>query len=234
MLSKTVRAVALASTLAAVGAVSPAITPASAFTADLPFTNLAVSGTLTPKKLNQPVTLPEGSAFNGELALELPAWSGPITGSVFVPPFNTTITILGVPTVVGVTFTQVGTTEGSLSRDPTEDCPGATEPNEICLTMSVPTKANVGITEVSTTAAGILGVSTTTQCETSEPLTLSLSTTLTIAELVDAGPHFSGTTTIPPIRCYGLSGVALGPVLTTLMSGPDNPYQLAIAPPSLG
>jgi hypothetical protein len=54
-----------------------------------------------------------------------------------------------------------------------------------------------------------------------------------LAELLTVGPHFTGTTTIPPIRCDGLTGLAVGPVLTTVMSGPDNPYALNLAAPKL-
>jgi hypothetical protein len=233
MLRRTFRVVALAGALAAVGAASLTTAAASAFVINLPFTNVAVSGTLTPKKLNQPVALPEGSNFNGQVALELPAWSGPITGNLVVPPFTATIPILGVPTTVGLTLTQVGTVEGAMIRDPNSDCPG--DINEVCLTMSVPTHAILGITKLGTSLGGPaleVGVTTATECETSEPLTVPLSATLTLPELLTVGAHFSGTITIPPIRCNGLSGVAFAAALTAVMSGPDNPYALAIAAPT--
>lgn len=234
MLRRTFRVVVLAGTLAAVGAASLTTAAASAFIINLPFSNVAVSGTLTPKKLNQPVALPEGSNFNGQVAVELPAWSGPITGNLVVPPFTATIPILGVPTTVGLTLTQVGTVEGALIRDPNSDC-GDIEPAEVCLTMNVPTHAILGITELGTSLggpAGEVGVGTTTECETSEPLTVPLNTTLTLPELLTVGAHFSGTMTIPPIRCNGLTGVAFATALTAVMSGPGNPYDLAIAAPT--
>src|ERR1700689_4779794 len=104
MFGRIIRTAALAGSLTAVVALSSAVTSASAFTVDEPFTNWTVSGTLTIKKLNQSATLPAGSTFNGEAALELPAFEGPVTGSVFVPPFNTTLKILGFPSTVGLTF----------------------------------------------------------------------------------------------------------------------------------
>ncbi|HEY4812220.1 MAG TPA: hypothetical protein VIH71_14295 [Solirubrobacteraceae bacterium] len=61
-------------------------------------------------------------------------------------------------------------------------------------------------------------------------MTFSLKTTLTLGELLDVGPHFTGTTTIPPITCEGPSGLVLGTLITGLMSGPENPYELYIAP----
>ena len=63
------RTVALAAALAAVGAISVTAT-ASAYSNTQLFTNAPVSGSLTPKKLNQAVVLPEGSAFNGKARIE--------------------------------------------------------------------------------------------------------------------------------------------------------------------
>ena len=97
----------------------------------------------------------------------------------------------------------------------------------LCLSVDVPTAANIGITAVG--AFGLTPVPT--HCETSAPVAFPLTTTLTIVELLEDGPHFAGTTTIPPIRCAGVEGVLLAPVLTELMSGPENPYALSIGPP---
>jgi hypothetical protein len=89
----------------------------------------------------------------------------------------------------------------------------------------VTSKAIIGITVV-----GLLGIDVPTECHTSEPVVFNLSTTLTLGELLDVGPHFSGTTTIPSIKCEGLSGLVLGALITELMSGSENPYALYIAP----
>jgi hypothetical protein len=226
------RIAALLATVTALGAVAVAAPPASAALIVTPrFTNWVVAGSLTAKKSQQTVTLPEGSTFNGsgELFLEqvgaVVLGHGTITGSVFVPPFNAVLTlpILGVPTPVttGITFTQVGQTEGTIT--PARGC--ASEANA-CVTLTAPTKANVGFTVV-----GILGIQVPTHCETSEPIELHLSQTLNLLEIVRNGNHFTGTTTIPPIKCPGLLGLALGPVLTTALSGPENPYAISITPP---
>jgi hypothetical protein len=206
---------------------SIAAAPASAYSITENFKNWVVAGSLTPKKLNQQVTLPEGSAFTGSARIE---WTdilfkdvkGTVTGTVSVPPFKTTINFLGVPTEVGVTFTQVGAPKGVITASTSCATRGA------CLTMTVPTDANLGID-----AAGLLGVDVPTHCETSEPVKFALSDTLTLAELLVKGPRFSGTTTIPPMTCkglLGLEGVVLGPLLSELMSGPENPYALSITP----
>jgi hypothetical protein len=219
--------------LAAVGAMSFATAPASAgIKIHQVFTNWVVSGSLTPKKLNEPVVLPKGSTFNGEANVEIPGFHGTITGTVFVPPWNATVKLLGlVPSTVGLTFKQIGNAEGTVVPDPEAavDCPNANpeEGGSLCVTVSVPTKANLGITVV-----GLLGINVPTQCETAEPITLPLSTHLTVRELFVSGPRFKGTATIPPIKCEGLSGIALGLLLTTLISGPENPYAIGIAPPA--
>ena len=144
-----------------------------------------------------------------------------------MPPFDATLNLLVIPTTVGVTFTQVGQTEGTIVSTEEVNCAGAkgVSGSRGCLTLSVPTKANLGITEV-----GLSGIQTPTHCETSEPVTLPLSTDVPLTELLNSGAHFTGTATIPPMKCGGLSGIAVGVALTALMSGPDNPYALNIVP----
>lgn len=237
MFRKAGRFTAVLAAVIALGAVAGAAT-ASAVIVHLnqSFNNWVVSGSLTPKKLGQPVQLPEGSTFNGSAEVELitgeggmgPHLSGAVTGHVFVPPFNASLSLLGlVPTTVGVTFTQVGQTEGSIESVAESNCAGAkgVSGSRGCVDLSVPTKANLGITEV-----GLLGIQTPTHCETAEPVTLPLSTDVPFTELLNSGAHFAGTATIPPMKCDGLSGIAVGVALTALMSGPENPYALNIAP----
>jgi hypothetical protein len=225
MTSRISRIALLAASLAAFVGMSVAAAPASAaFQPTIP--GWVVTGSLTPKKLNEPVTLPPGSTFNGTADLELAETiSGTMTGTVSVPPFNATLRILGVPTTVGVTFTQVSKALGTVNSTLPADCAGA--PEWGCLALSFPTKANVGIT-----ALGILGANVPTHCETSEPITLPLKENLTLLELLgEPGPHFAGVATIPSITCGGLDGLVLGPALTAAMSGPDNAYDISIAPP---
>jgi hypothetical protein len=225
MSRKTRRTAALVAALATVGLMFIATTAASAITIDYTFKNWALWGSLTPKKLNEPITLPAGSTFNGvgELVTTPTTLTGTVTGSIFVPPFNAALKVLGVPTSVGATFTQVGSTEGSLVEAPIADCAGSHFGGN-CVTLTVNSEAEVGIT-----ALGILGIDVPTHCEIVEPLKLSLKETLPLAELLDEGSHFTGSTYIPPVNC-GLTGLALSPVLTALMSGPENSYSLHIGP----
>jgi hypothetical protein len=223
----TRRLAVLSATVGVAAAMSVAAAPAWAgFSTS--FVNWAVSGSLTPKKLNEPVVLPKGSTFNGvaEIGTLTPTeLKGTVTGSLYVPPFKTTLKLAGlVPSEVGVTFTEVGKSEGTMSLGAPGACAGSPYSGE-CATMQVTSKAIIGITVV-----GLLGIDVPTECHTSEPVVFNLSTTLTLGELLNVGPHFSGTTTIPSIKCEGLSGLVLGALVTELMSGPENPYALYIAP----
>jgi hypothetical protein len=227
MWRKRWRIAAVAAPLALVGAMVATAAPAWAgFSTS--FGNWAVSGTLTPKKLNEPVTLPKGSTFNGVAditTLSPTELSGTVKGSLYVPPFKATLKLAGlIPSEVGVTFTEAGASEGALSFAPASACAGSPYAGQ-CATMTVTSKAIVGINVI-----GLLGIDVPTQCQTAEPVTFDLKTTLTLGELLDVGPRFTGTATIPPITCEGPSGLVLGALVTSLMSGPENAYALYIAP----
>jgi hypothetical protein len=219
--------------LVAVGAMFVATTPAFAkhrSTSETTFTNWTLTGSLTPKKLNQAVALPKGSVFNGHAEIEyfnyLEEVKGTITGTATVPPFNAQLNLLElIPSTVGITFTQVGPANGVIGEAPLSTCRSG---SATCVTLQIPTKVILGMTVV-----GILGINVPTHCETSEPITFNLATHLPLFALLVYGPHFAGTATIPPIVCDGVEGLVLAPLLTTLMSGPDNPYVLDITRPGV-
>jgi lysophospholipase L1-like esterase len=182
------------------------------------FTNWAVSGSVGLKKLDQSITIPAGSTFNGEAALNLASESGPLTGTFAVPPFEATLKILGIPAKVGLEVTQVGAIAGSIEKSKSV---------EGDVTLSAPTKANIGFNTID-----ILGLKIPTKCQTAEPLQLNLVDNLTLSELLTTGSHFTGTTTFPTVKCEGALGSLEGAVLSTLFSGPNNPYSVNISPPA--
>jgi IPT/TIG domain len=182
------------------------------------FTNWVLSGALALKKLDQPITLPAGATFNGSAMLNAQTLSGPLTGSVAVPPFNAIVKILGIPATIGLEFSESGSVEGSIEQSKT--VPGD-------LALSVPSKENVSFTTI-----GILGLQIATKCQTTEPLSLPLLAELSAGELLATGAHFTGTTTIPPVKCEGSLASLESAVLTALFSGRGNPYSLSIAPPA--
>jgi hypothetical protein len=213
-----------------------AAAPASGAGLGLTFENWKLSGSLTVKKLNEPVILPKGSTFNGFAevtnfgAKEI---EGKLTGKIFVPPFKASLKIAGlIPTTVGVTFTEVGEAEGTLSTasSSSPECANA-HFHGVCVLTSATTKAIIGLTVV-----GVLGIEVPTQCQTSEPVVFHLVNISTLPELIETGVSFKGTVTIPNITCEGLTGLVLGPAITLVMSGPENPYALKInkqAPPEV-
>jgi hypothetical protein len=200
--------------------------------------NFIVEGSLTDKKAGQTVTIPEGSTINLKDDIEIEEnaakkrFEGTIEGFLKVPPFTTVLTlpVLGTPTPVtmGVTITQSGPSVLKLHEAPESACLPTERFRAGCVTLKGSASTIVGFQVV-----GILGIRVPIHCETSKPVVLPLETTRTFVETILTGPSFKGTTTMPSIKCPGLQGIVLGLVLTTALSGPENPFTLAIHPPPL-
>jgi hypothetical protein len=176
--------------------------PASA-DAVIPFQNWQVGGTLGLAKLNQNVTLPAGSTFNGSADLT----TGQISGDVNVPEFTSTVRIFGIPTKVRLQLEEAQPLQGTFSLG----AGGA-------VTVNASTSAIIHIRQL---GLGFLSVPTT--CRTSAPVALPLNGSGSLSGLA-----FDGTTTIPPVTGCGL----LGPTLSLLLSGPGNAYHLTVSPPA--
>jgi hypothetical protein len=176
---------------------------ASAADVVLPFTNYKVGGSLTVKKLNQSITLPAGSTFNGSANLT----TQQLSGNVFIPEFTSTVKVLGVPTQVTTKLDEAQPAQGTIKLDSTG------------VHIRSMTSAILRIKKL---RLGLLGVPTT--CRTAEPIQLTLNYDGPLAFPL----AFDGTTTIPHLTGCGL----LGPTLGTLLSGPNNPYHVTLAPPS--
>jgi hypothetical protein len=185
------------------------------------YTNWVLSGSLTDQNANQTINLPGGSTFNGSGEVNLETGAGSVKGSLSVPAFTAPIKLFGsIPASLGMTVTDAVPIEGSLTKSAT------TSGDE---TLKASAKLDVGITSV-----GLLGLKISTECTTSEPIALGLVDTLPLEELLKTGWHFSGTATLPRLTCQGgFLGSILGPVLTALISGPQNPYTLTISAPSV-
>jgi hypothetical protein len=219
-MARKTRITAVVVALAAVVAMFVVTASASAFTFTTVFENWRVTGSLTDKKLNQTIVFPEGT-FNGEAEIELPALTGAVSGTTAIPTFETTIKLFGLPAAVQVSFVQVGSVNGSIAG--TAGC----EERPACVDLSVPTKVNLVLKNLK-----ILGLTIPETCETSEPGLLALNDVLTVTELASVGSHFTGTTKIATIKCNGFLGFLNGPILTSVMSGPENPYAINLAPPA--
>ena len=198
-----VRRAVLGIAVALLAACVVSVPAASAADIVIPFTNYKVSGSLTVKKLDQSITLPDGSTFNGSANLT----TNQLSGDVFIPEFTSTIRVLGVPTKVTTKLDQAQPVQGTIALDST----GV----HIRSTSSA-------ILRIKKLRLGLLSVPTT--CRTAEPVVLTLNYDGPLTFPIP----FNGTTTIPRLTGCGL----LGPTLGTLLTGPGNAYHLELAPPS--
>jgi hypothetical protein len=199
-----VRRAVLGTAVALLAAAVVSVPAASAADFVLPFTNYKVGGSLTVKKLNQSITLPEGSTFNGSANLT----TSQLSGNVFIPEFTSTIKVLGIPTQVTTKLDQAQPVQGTIKVDPN-------------FTIHIRSTTSA-ILRIKKLRLGLLGVPTT--CRTAEPIVLTLNYDGPLAYPI----AFDGATTIPHLTGCGL----LGPTLGTLLSGPGNAYHITLAPPS--
>jgi hypothetical protein len=175
-----------------------------------------LSGSITPKNLGQPITLPAGSTFSGSGELNDETGTGTEKGSISVPAFKSTVKLLGLPITLGVTLTQASPLQGAIVE--------STVGNE---TLKMPAKLNLGITSV-----GLLGLTLATSCSTTEALSVALGATAPTHELLKAGFSGAGTTTISTLRCSGgFLGAVVGELFGSLLSGSGASYSLAVKAP---
>ncbi len=210
-------------TVESLGVTSP-LTPADRFTYIPPIEHLTfkawpLSGTLTPKPLGQAITLPSRSSFNGSGELNTETNEGSVTGTITVPPFKAAAKLYGLlPVSLGMTIAQAGAISGSIA--PSKSVPGDE-------TLTLPVKLNLGFTSI-----GLLGLNVPTSCSTSQPVSLTLTDTLTKQALTSGGWSFSGTATIGKITCQGgLLGALYGETISGLISGAGASYSLTFTAP---
>jgi hypothetical protein len=229
----------LGATLAAIGTMALAATSASAAPLNceeakteaplcLNFVEFEAGGTLFDKKLNQEIPLNE-ARFNGYLELlSISPVEGNVHGLVTSKPIETSVKVLGTTAKVGVQFEQVGVTNGKLTQIASAGSPNCEQnPAEPCVTLSVPTEANIKFSSIT-----IFGIKFSISCETSKPIQFPLSENLQLfGELLDyeVGSHFVGTTEFPSVKCGNeLFKFINEPLLTDDFSGPGNSYSLYI------
>lgn len=181
------------------------------------FKNWLLAGALTPKRLAQAITLPPGSTFNGSAKLDTGSGAGSVAGNISIPPFTAALKLFGlIPAGLGITLSEAAPLSGTFTESESGD-----------ERLSIPLALKMRITSVS-----LLGLSIPTSCETKEPLSLGLADTLTREDLLTKGWSFAGNTTLPAIRCEGgFLGTLFGPILSALISGPENPYSLSFTAP---
>jgi len=176
-------------------------------------TNWTLTGSVTDKTIGQTIALPAGCTFNGEITLP-----GSLLGNTSCPAFTDTVTVLGLPAKLGFTLSESRAVGATITE------PVAESGNFV---LSGSAADNIGVTGIT-----LFGLNISTSCTTSTPVVFPLNAAESGAELLKAAT-FTGTTTIPSITCSGgLLGSAFGSVLTTLMSGANNPFTLSVVHPS--
>ena len=179
----------------------------------LSFAGWTVAGALTLTRPGLTIMLPQESLFNGTGSVNTETGIGSLIGSFSSPPSSATFKLLGfIPATLGTRLVQAGTLSGSLAPEG-----GGRELLRLLAQLNL---------EVSSVA--MLGLRIPTHCVTSEPISLALAGSLTLEELAGVGWHFSGTASVPGMRCSGgLLGSAFGVVLSALLSGSGDPYSLS-------
>jgi hypothetical protein len=194
----------LAAVVAVLGVVGWAAPTASAV--QVQFTDWTVNGSLTVAKLKQNVVLPPGSEFNGTLDTT----TQQLTGHVTVPRFTARFTVLGLPADATIDLIEAAPSTATVALGGTTTIDGQSS-------------FYIYIRRLQSPLLPLNLVSSS--CRTSAPVVLPLhySGPPDFAK----GFAFTGTTTIPSLTGCGLSTT----LLTALMSGPNNPFSVAIAPP---
>jgi hypothetical protein len=250
MLKKPRFIVALAASLVGVGAMAVAAAPASANPEKfnecimqvggpcLPihseFNNWHIRGTLVTGGQTIALAPPEGGKFDGVGLIEIRPFlkiTGEIDGSAVFQPFTAEIEFpknSKEHQVASMALTAAGPVNGSLNSTSPSNCPNPIVGTPLsCATLSVPTVQHEAFTVVG--PGNGLPSKTTSHCETVEPVTLALSTNLTLLEIIVVGSHFTGGYTVPKITCAGKYGVGRGEQMTEAFSGPGT-YDIHVNP----
>jgi hypothetical protein len=166
---------------------------------------------VTVHKLGQKITLPEGCTFEGP-AEGIP---GAFEAHTKCPPFGATFKLLGlIPATIGLNLTEAEPTRGRLEPEAS---------GKVLITGTG--KDNIEVTSLS-----VFGLELPLSCSTAEPVVFAINGSATPQELLTIGVTSNGETTLPAVRCNGFLGGIAGSLVTLLVSGPNNPYTLTIAP----
>ena len=193
----------------AAGAALPSSARLTPETGDLiiPLPAWELSGKVTEKKSGISVAVPAGSTLSAEGDVT----SGALSATLSIPPIDQTIFVLGIPITVKGALTPTGTIHGTV---------GLT--NSGVFSESASGSANELVGSV---GVGIFTVPI--GCTTVEPISLPLSISEPVNELVSGGFAIRTEVTVPEFGGCGL----FGPILSATMSGPGNPIEMTAKPP---
>jgi hypothetical protein len=177
--------------------------PASAATIGLTY---PVSGTSSIKKTGSTLELGPGTL---SATVVTNSTGGEVTGTLSLPPSKSSFTIIGiVPVSATVTVIPAGPATGTIKQ-------GA---------LTAHAEAYIQLSDIS--VAGILPLPVGDSCRTKDPVAMDLQSQG--AFTVFAGGNVSGAYTIPDFdNC-----TIFGPILSSLISGPDNAITLTLGKPT--
>ncbi len=165
-----------------------------------------LSGTMTLATMqNQIVTLPAASTFTSDADITSRTLKN---GVMTVPNFKASLKVVGIPTSVGLSISQVGPVDGSVSLD-----------NAGQLHIHGTAKVNISITSLDGIGVG--------SCTTETPVSLPLNFDGPVSAMGSGGLVFTGTTTFPKIK-----GCLTSSIISALMSGPGQGYKFVVTPPA--
>lgn len=167
-----------------------------------------LSGTASLAKLRQTLTLPSGSLFSGDANLT----KRTLTGGIEVPPFFTTIDILGLKIRTAIKLVPTGAISGSIQL---------LDNGNLRIRGNAPV-----IVRVESLQLGVINLGT--NCRTSRGVQIPLAFDGPVSALGAGALRFNSVATFPTFTDCG----AYGPLLSALISGSGNRFILTQTPPA--
>jgi hypothetical protein len=167
-------------------------------------TKWPLAATIGLKTLAQTISLPAATSLTADSNITKKT----LNGSLSIPAFKSTISLIGLKISVGLTVTPVGNVTGSSSLD-----------NDGLLHIKANAQTDITITS-------LLGIPFG-QCKTVTPVNFPINFDGPLSSLGNGNLTFTGTTTFPQIK-----GCVISAILSALMSGSGQTYSFNVAPPA--
>jgi hypothetical protein len=173
----------------------------------IPLPAWQLKGSVTEKKSGIAIEVPAGATLSaqGDVTTES------LTAQLSIPPIDQTVKVLGIPIKIRGSLTPVGTINGKVSLSET----------------GVLSQTAVGAANMKVGSVGVGIFTVPIGCTTTEPIQLPLSISEPVNALSTGSFGINTEVTVPE---FGGCGV-FGPVLSSLMSGPNNPINITASPP---
>lgn len=168
--------------------------------------NWPLNATMHLNTLDQNVTMPDTSTFSADVNMTARS----ITGTLSVPSFPAPVTVI-LPLEVRLEITADSPMSGSASLD-----------NSGILHVHGHMFVNIRISSAGLTELTLIPI----ELQTESPVDFAIDFDGPVSSLGDGSLTFTGTTTFPQ-----LTGNYLGPLFSSLMSGPGQTYSFTVKPP---